>query len=147
MLLWACAGPVAAMLVLHGVGERFDRVSTRLRVLGATIAAVSPALFMLMRGGLRLEAWYLALGASVLLALVPWPALPAPTVRLRVVHRLSAAVLGLFILGHIVNQSLAFISVPWYAAMRNVMQAASQQSISYTVIAAAAALQIVTGRR
>ena len=145
MLLWACAGPVAAVLVLHGVGDRFNRVSTRLRVLGAVIAAVSAPLFMLMRGGQHLPAWYLALGVAVVLALVPWPALPAPTVRLRFVHRLSAALLGLFILGHVVNQSLAFISVPWYAAMRSVMQDASQQSISYAVIVAATAIQIVTG--
>jgi succinate dehydrogenase/fumarate reductase cytochrome b subunit len=145
MLLWACAGPLAAVLVLHGVGDRFDRVSTRLRVLGAVMAAVSPPLFLLMRGGQRLSWWYLALGASAVLALVPWPDLSGPPARLRSVHRLSAALLGVFVLAHIVNQSLAFISVPSYAAMRSVMQGASQQSISYAVIVTAASMQIVTG--
>jgi succinate dehydrogenase/fumarate reductase cytochrome b subunit len=146
MLLWACAGPLAAALVLHRFGDRVNRVSTRLRVVGAVMAAISPPLFMLIaRGGQHVPSWYVALGAAALLALVPWPDLSGPTVRLRSVHRLSAALLGIFILGHIVNQSLAFFSVPSYAAMRSVMQGASQQSISYAVIVTAAAIQILTG--
>jgi len=51
----------------------------------------------------------------------------------------------LFILGHIVNQSVGFVSVPSYAAMRGVMQLASEQSVSYVLIIAMVALQIFTG--
>lgn len=144
-VLWACAGPIVAALVLHGVAGSFDRISTRLRVLGAMMAVVTPPLFMLTRGAQSLSGWYGALGVAAVLALVPWPQLPVHTLRLRYVHRLSAAVLGFFVLAHIVNQSLAFVSVSLYAAMRSVMRVASQQSISYVIIVTAAGVQIATG--
>jgi len=66
-------------------------------------------------------------------------------VRLRSAHRLSAILLGVFIIGHIVNQSLAFVSVASYAAMRGAMRVATQQSISYTVIVTMVAMQMMTG--
>ena len=145
-LLWACAGPVVALAALHGTVDRFDRVLTRLRVLGALMATVSPPLFILIaRGGERLPAWYGAIAVTAVVALVPWPNVSGATGRLQFVHRFSAAVLGLFILGHIINQSLAFVSVPSYAGMRSGMRLATQQSISYVVILAAVAIQIVTG--
>ncbi|HVZ22819.1 MAG TPA: hypothetical protein VG871_17220 [Vicinamibacterales bacterium] len=144
-LLWACAGPLAAVLVLHGVADRFGRVSTRLRVLGAVVATISPPLFLLVARGQSVLPWYEVVVAAAALAVVPWPPLSGSIVRLRSAHRLSAALLGVFVLGHVVNQSLAFASVPSYAAMRGVMRLASQQSISYTVIVAAVALQIATG--
>src|SRR5262245_38914067 len=145
-LLWTCAGPSVAVLVLHRIGDRFDRVSTRLRVLGALLAVTTPPLFMLIaRAGRNLPSWYWALAVAAALALLPWPGLSIPTPRLRFTHRLSAAVLGVFVIGHIVNQSLAFISVPSYAAMRSVMRIASQESISYTLIVTTVAMQIVTG--
>jgi succinate dehydrogenase/fumarate reductase cytochrome b subunit len=145
-LLWACAGPVVALAVLHGNVDRFDRVLTRLRVLGALMATVSPPLFILIaRGGERLPTWYGAIAVTAVLALVPWPNVSGRTRRLQFVHRFSAAVLGVFILGHIVNQSLAFVSIPSYAGMRSVMRLATQQSISYVVILTAVAIQIVTG--
>jgi succinate dehydrogenase/fumarate reductase cytochrome b subunit len=144
-LLWACAGPVVALAVLRGTVDRFDRVRTRLRVLGALMATVSPPLFLLLRGGQGLSRWYGALALAAALALVPWPNLARSPRHLRFVHRLSALVLGVYILGHIVNQSVAFVSVESYAAMRSVMRLASQQSISYTVIVTAVAMQIVTG--
>ena len=144
-LLWACAGPVVAVVVLHGVIGRFDRLRTRLRVLGALLATISPPLFMLLRGGQNLSWWYVALVVAAGFALLPWPNVTGSPSRLRAAHRLSALVLGVFILGHIVNQSVAFVSVESYAAMRSVMRLATQQSISYTVILAAVAMQIVTG--
>jgi succinate dehydrogenase/fumarate reductase cytochrome b subunit len=64
---------------------------------------------------------------------------------MKTIHRLSALLLGVFLLGHVVNQAIAFFSVSSYAAMRSVMRLASQQSISYTVIVSAAAIQMVTG--
>jgi succinate dehydrogenase/fumarate reductase cytochrome b subunit len=64
---------------------------------------------------------------------------------MRFVHRLSATLLGVFVLGHVVNQALAFVSVPSYAAMRTVMRVASQQSISYAAIVTMVTLQVVTG--
>ena len=145
-LLWACAGPIIALAVLHGIVDRFDRVLTRLRVLGALMATVSPSLFLLIaRGEDRLPKWYAAIAITAVLALVPWPNISGRTRRLQFVHRFSAAVLGVFILGHVLNQSLAFVSVPSYAGMRSVMRLATQQSISYVVILAAVAIQIVTG--
>jgi hypothetical protein len=117
-----------------------------LRVLGSVIATITPSLFMLVaRGGQRLDWWYAAIAAAALLALVPWPGPAGSTPRLKRMHRLASGLLGLFILGHIVNQSVGFVSVPSYAAMRGVMQLASEQSVSYVLIIAMVALQIFTG--
>ena len=150
-LLLACAGPAVAVLVLregppaggpHDGGPHADR----LRVLGSVMATITPSLFMLVaRGGRRLDWWYAAIAAAALLALVPWPAPAGSTPRLKRMHRLASVLLGLFILGHIVNQSVGFVSVPSYAAMRGVMQLASEQSVSYVLIIAMVALQIFTG--
>jgi hypothetical protein len=145
-LLSACAGPAVAVLVMHRADDLFDRLSSRLRVLGAILATISPPLFMVVAlGGRRLDWWYGAIAASALFALVPWPAPRGSTPRLRRLHRLSSVLLGVFILGHIVNQSLGFVSVPSYAAMRGVMRLASEQSVSYFVIVAMVAMQILTG--
>jgi len=145
-LLGTCAGPAVAVLVMNGAGDRFDRLSSRVRVLGAILATISPSLFMVVaRGGQRLDWWYGAIAATTLLAVLPWPSPSGSTPRLRRLHRLSSALLGVFILGHIVNQSLGFVSVPSYAAMRGVMQLVSEQSVSYVLIIAMVALQIFTG--
>ena len=145
-LLWACAGPAVAVLAMNGADDRFDRLSSRVRVLGAILATICPSLFMVVaRGGQRLDWWYGAIAATTILAVLPWPAAAGSTPRLRRLHRLSSALLGLFILGHIVNQSVAFVSVPSYAAMRGVMRLASQQSVSYVAIVAMVVLQILTG--
>jgi hypothetical protein len=145
-LLSACAGPAVALLVMNDADGRFDRLLSRMRVLGAILATITPSLFMVVaRGGRRLDWWYGAIAASAMLALVPWPSLSGSTPRLRQLHRLSSALLGAFILGHIVNQSLGFVSVPSYAAMRGVMLLASEQSISYLVIVTMVVVQILTG--
>jgi len=145
-LLWACAGPAVAVLVMNGADDRLDRLSSRVRVLGAILATISPSLFMVVaRGGRRLDWWYGAIAATTILAVLPWPSPSGSTPRLRRLHRLSSALLGVFILGHIVNQSLGFVSVPSYAAMRGVMQLASEQSVSYVVIVTMVVTQILTG--
>jgi hypothetical protein len=145
-VLWACAGPLAAMLALHRLAGGLDRVSARLRVLGAIMATIAPPLFLLVAGGQHARSWYAVMAGAAVLALVPWRPFASPrTLRLRPVHRLSAVVLGIFVLGHVIDQSLAFASVPSYAAMRGVMRLASQQSISYAVIVAAVAVQILSG--
>ena len=145
-LFWACVGPAVAVLVMNAADDRFDRLLSRVRVLGAILATISPSLFMLVaRGGRRLDWWYGAIAAIAILALVPWPSPGGSTPRPRRLHRLSSALLGVFILGHIVNQSLGFVSVPSYAAMRGVMQLASEQSVSYLVIVTMVVMQIVTG--
>jgi succinate dehydrogenase/fumarate reductase cytochrome b subunit len=144
-LLWACAGPLIAIGVLHGISDRFDRASTRLLALGALMATISPPLFLLVsRPGSGLWPWYGTLAMAAVVAPLPWPQTARSTLPLTV-HRLSALLLGVFLLGHVVNQAIAFFSVSSYAAMRSVMRLASQQSISYTVIVAAAAIQMVTG--
>jgi succinate dehydrogenase/fumarate reductase cytochrome b subunit len=144
-LLLACAGPAVAVLVLRESPAGGPHAN-RLRVLGSVMATITPSLFMLVaRGGRRLDWWYAAIAAAALLALVPWPAPAGSTPRLKRMHRLASVLLGLFILGHIVNQSIGFVSVPSYAAMRGVMQLASEQSVSYVLIIAMVALQIFTG--
>jgi len=145
-LLWACAGPLVAIGVLHGISDRFDRASTRLLALGALMATISPPLFLLVsRPGGSLWPWYGTLAVAAVVAPLPWPQTARSTVPLLTVHRLSALLLGLFLLGHVVNQAIAFFSVSSYAAMRSIMRLASQQSVSYTVIVGAAAIQMLTG--
>ena len=145
-LLLACAGPAVAVLVLREGPPAGRPYVDRLRVLGSVMATITPSLFMLVaRGGRRLDWWYAAIAAVALLALVPWPSPAGSTPRLKRMHRLASVLLGLFILGHIVNQSVGFVSVPSYAAMRGVMQLASEQSVSYVLIIAMVALQIFTG--
>jgi succinate dehydrogenase/fumarate reductase cytochrome b subunit len=144
-LMWACAGPFVAMLALQRMPDRFDSVFARLRAVGALLAAIGPALFLLLaRAGLGLPLWYGALALAVLPALVRWPdSVRSP--RLLYLHRFSALVLTFFVLGHIVNQALAFVSIESYSAMRSVMRLASQQSISYMVIVTSVAVQIASG--
>jgi hypothetical protein len=144
-LLWACAGPAIAVVALQRGRNRFDRLTTRLRVLGAVLATVTPPLFLVVRAGQLLDWWYGAIAVAALLALVPWPVSAGSTPRLKRLHRLSSLLLGVYILAHIVNQSLAFVSVESYAAMRGVMRLASQQSVSYVAIVAMVAMQIATG--
>jgi succinate dehydrogenase/fumarate reductase cytochrome b subunit len=145
-LLLACASPAVAVLVLREGPPAGRSYVDRLRVLGSVMATITPSLFMLVaRGGRRLDWWYAAIAAVALLALVPWPSPAGSTPRLKRMHRLTSVLLGLFILGHIVNQSVGFVSVPSYAAMRGVMQLASEQSVSYVLIIAMVALQIFTG--
>jgi succinate dehydrogenase/fumarate reductase cytochrome b subunit len=145
-LLWACAGPLIAISVLHGISDSFDRASTRLLALGALMATISPPLFLLVsRPGATLWPWYGTLAMAAVVAPLPWPQTTRSTLPMKTIHRLSALLLGVFLLGHVVNQAIAFFSVSSYAAMRSVMRLASQQSISYTVIVSAAAIQMVTG--
>jgi succinate dehydrogenase/fumarate reductase cytochrome b subunit len=145
-VLWACAGPLVAIGILHGIADSFDRVSTRLRAVGALMAVISPPLFLLVsRPGSGLWPWYGAVSVAAIVALFPWPETAPSTVHLLFVHRLSALLLGVFLLGHVINQAIAFFSVPSYAAVRSVMRLASQQSVSYVVIVSSVAIQMVTG--
>ena len=143
-VLWACAGPLVAIGTLHGIADSFNRASTRLRALGALMAVISPPLFLLV-SRLGLWPWYGAISLAAVVALFPWPETAPSTVRLLFVHRLSASLLGVFVLGHVINQAIAFFSVPSYAAVRSVMRLASQQRVSYAVILSAVAIQMVTG--
>jgi succinate dehydrogenase/fumarate reductase cytochrome b subunit len=143
-VLWACAGPLVAIGSLHGIADSFNRASTRLRALGALMAAISPPLFLLVaRRGLL--PWYGAISLATVVALLPWPETAPSKVRLVFVHRLSALLLGVFLLGHVINQAIGFFSVPSYAAVRSVMRLASQHRFSYVVILSAVAIQMVTG--
>jgi succinate dehydrogenase/fumarate reductase cytochrome b subunit len=152
-LMWACAGPFLAVFALNRmVPDRGARTSTRLLVAGALMAAISPALFLFVSRlnvsasfNLGLWSWYGAIALGSLVALFHWPNTFRSTLRFSYVHRLSAVVLAVFVLGHVVNQALAFISVPAYTSMRSVMRVASHQPAIYTLIVAAVAIQIVTG--
>ena len=151
-LVWACAGPGLAVFALNRVADRGSRLSTRVLVMGALMAAISPSLFLLvsrMNASLSsnsgLWSWYGAIAVGSVVALFHWPRTFRSTERLSHVHRLSAVILTVFVFAHVVNQALAFVSVPAYTAMRSVMRVASQQPASYALIVAAVAIQIVTG--
>lgn len=151
-LMWACAGPFLAVFALNHVADRGARRSTRVLVIGALMAAISPSLFLLvsrvngsLSSNLGLWSWYGVIAVGLLVALFRWPRTSRSTARLSSVHRLSAVILTVFVLAHVVNQALAFVSVPAYSAMRSVMRVASQQPVTYTLIVAAVAIQIVTG--
>jgi succinate dehydrogenase/fumarate reductase cytochrome b subunit len=152
-LIWACAGPFLAVFAMNRMAvDRFERASTRMLVVGALMAAISSSLFLLvsrvsvsLSSNLGLWAWYCAIALASLAALFRWPNTFRSTSRFLYVHRLSALVLTVFVLAHIINQALAFISLPAYTAMRSVMRVASQQPVSYTVMVAAVAIQIASG--
>jgi succinate dehydrogenase/fumarate reductase cytochrome b subunit len=152
-VVWACAGPFLAAFALNRMtADRFDALSTRLLVVGSVMAATSPGLFLLVsRVNVSLSlnigvwSWYCALALASLVALFRWRATSHSTARFLYLHRLSALFLTVFVLGHIINQSLAFISLPAYAAMRSVMRLVSQQPVSYALTVAAVAIQIVSG--
>ncbi|HVZ21687.1 MAG TPA: hypothetical protein VG871_11520 [Vicinamibacterales bacterium] len=153
-LTWACAGPLVSALALKawagldaGRGAR-----ARLVVVGAVLAAVTPALFVIVRAvdarlgsQAGLWSWYGVLGAAAFGALCPWPRVRTSTQRIVAVHRWSALFLTIFLLGHVVNQVLGFLSPPSYAAMRSVMRLASEYELTYVLIVAAVAIQLATG--
>ena len=151
--LWACAGPFVATFALNRLTPGgFQRASTRLLVLGALMAAISPSAYLLVSRAdtssslnLGLGSWAGALALSTVFAGFRWPSYSYSTARFQYVHRISALVLTVFVLGHVVNQALAFVSVPAYDAMRSVMRVASRDPVMYTVIVAAVALQMATG--
>jgi len=152
-LAWTCAGPLVAVLSLNQLpADGFERVSARVLVLGALIAAVSPALYLLVSRvdtslslDLGLWSWFSAVGLTSLLTLVRWPHWPRSTGGFLYVHRLSALLLTVFVLGHVVNQAIAFVSLSSYAAMRSVMRVVSTDPVMYAVVVTAVAIQVVSG--
>jgi succinate dehydrogenase/fumarate reductase cytochrome b subunit len=153
-LLWACAGPFLAAFALNRMAAdwRGARASTRVLVAGALMAAISPALYLLVSRlnvslslGPGLWSWYGVIALASLSALLPWPRAFYSKARFSYVHRLSALVLTVFVLGHVINQALAFISLPAYTAMRSVMRVASHEPAIYTLIVVAVGIQIATG--
>jgi succinate dehydrogenase/fumarate reductase cytochrome b subunit len=152
-LLWSCAGPLVAVFALNRLADRHrERASTRALLVGALLAAISPALFLLVaRVNVSLSSnpglwtWYGVITLGSLLALVRWPRTIYSSSRFSFVHRISAVLLAVFVLAHVVNQALAFVSLPAYTAMRSVMRVASRQPATYTLIVAAVAIQIATG--
>jgi succinate dehydrogenase/fumarate reductase cytochrome b subunit len=121
------------------------------------MAAISPSLFLFvsrandsMSVNLGMTLWYGVITLAALLSLFRWPGASEATAHSRAgrflyVHRLAAVVLAVFVLAHVINQALAFISVSSYTAMRNVMRVASQQPASYLLLVGAVAIQIATG--
>lgn len=151
-LVWACGGPFLAMLVLNRVAvNRGDRAVTRLLVGGALMATITPALYPLLYrvfGPLPIAggpSWYGAVALGALLAFIPWPNRPSRNARFLYVHRVSAVIATVYVLAHVINQALAFVSVPSYTAMRNVMRLASEYPATHTLIVAAVAIQVATG--
>jgi succinate dehydrogenase/fumarate reductase cytochrome b subunit len=153
-LIWACAGPFLAVFALNRsvTDRRSEPASRRVLIAGAVMAAISPALFLFVSRvnvsfslNLGLWSWYGAIVLGSLMAMVRWPNAFRSTSRFLYVHRISAMVLAVFVLAHVVNQSLAFISLPAYTMMRGVMRVASRQPAMYALIVASVAIQIATG--
>ena len=153
-LLWACAGPFLAAFALNRMAAdwRGERASTRVLVAGALMAAISPALYLLVARlnaslslGSGVWSWYAVIALASLAAWLPWPQVFYSKARFSYVHRLSALILTVFVLGHVINQALAFISLPAYTAMRSVMRVASHEPAIYTLIVVAVGIQIATG--
>lgn len=146
-LMWACAGPVIAASALKQMGtESLERAPTRLLVCGALMAAISPALFLfLSHVQPGLPYWYAVILLTSLPAVFRWRRVRRSSALWVRVHRLSALVLGVFVLAHIFNQALAFVSIASYAAMRSVMRVASQEPVTYALLVGAVTIQIVTG--
>jgi len=150
-LIWACAGPFLAMSAMNRF-ESHSGLSTRLLVFGALMAAISPALFLFVSRvdaslalNLGVWAWYGALAVAALAAMVRWPDTSYSKEQLSYVHRLTALFLTVFVLAHVINQALAFVSLASYTAMRGVMRGASQQPATYALLVAAVVIQITTG--
>ena len=124
----------------------------RVLVVGAVLAAISPTLFPLVSRvneslslNLGVTLWYCVIALGAFTALFRWPTASDSTGPFLYVHRLTALVLTVFVLAHVVNQALAFISLSSYTAMRDVMRVASQQPASYVLLVGSVAIQIVTG--
>jgi succinate dehydrogenase/fumarate reductase cytochrome b subunit len=150
--MWACAGPFVAIFALNRmIVDHGERASIRVLVFGALTATISPSLFLFVSRvnvspslNLGLSLWYCAITLAALMALFHWQTSHSTT-RFLYFHRLSALVLTVFVLAHIINQAFAFVSLSSYTMMRNVMRLASQQPASYTLIVGAVAIQIATG--
>ena len=156
-LMWACVGPLLAICALNHLSfDRGAQASTRVLVVGAVMAAISPSLFLFVSRAndglsvnLGMTLWYGVITLAALLSLFRRPGVSESTASTRAerflyVHRLSALVLAVFVLAHVINQALAFISVSSYTAMRNVMRMASEQPASYLLLLGAVAIQIAT---
>jgi len=151
MLIWACAGPFLAISALNRLVSH-SGASTRLLVFGALMAAICPALFLFVSrvdASLALNrgvwAWYGTLAIVALVALVRWPDTSYSKEQLSYVHRLTAVLLTVFVLAHVINQALAFVSLSSYTAMRGVMRVASQHPATYALLVGAVVIQITTG--
>ena len=143
-------GPVAAWLALDYLDRRgLDRDRNRLVVHGALVAAVTPALFTGVRriGSNQFVAWYVATVLVALAALLPISAsgTVASLAKFRHIHATSAVVLAAFALAHVLNHSVAIVSLATNTAMLNVLRLAYRQNIGQTILIAAVAVQVCTG--
>lgn len=145
VLLWTLSGPGIAVLVLNAIRDRGDDVRRRFVALGALLATVSPALFILTaRSGLGLPLWYATTALGAIAAFLPLPEL-AESARLCRIHRFSGVAIALFAAGHIVNQAAAIVSVPAHAAVADVLRSVYRQPLVEMSLLAAIALQVMTG--
>lgn len=143
-------GPVAGWLALNWLDrDGLDRSRNRLLVHGALLAAVTPALFTGVRriGGNQFVAWYVTTVLVALAALLPISASAAVAslAKFRHIHATSAVVLAAFALAHVLNHSVAIVSLATNTAMLNALRLVYRQNIGQTVLVAAVALQVCTG--
>ena len=149
-IVWSVAGPVAGWLALNYLDRNgLERSRHRLAMHGALLAAVTPALFTAMRkiSSNELVGWYLvtALAAAAALLPVSEPASLASATKFRHIHASSAIVLASFALAHVLNHSLAIISLGMNTAALHVLRLVYRQNVGQTILIAAVAVQVCTG--
>lgn len=146
-LMWAFAGPFAALLALQGIqGSWTNRPAHRFIAYGALAATVSPALFNLMsRTDSVLVAWYVAIALVFAVGMLPVPQSAASTTKLRRIHRASGILILLFVAAHVANHLFAIVSVTTHAAVLDVLRTAYRQPIVEIVLLAAIAFQVGSG--
>lgn len=145
-LAFTCAGPFVAAFALNRMAVDFKWFSTRLFAGGAMVASATPGLYLFVARVLPgLAGWYVALAATALVSLLPWPTTPRSTKYVLVVHRLSAAVITVFALTHVANQLVGFVSESTYAAALAFLREGYHQPIAEWALLTSAAVQIFTG--
>ena len=149
-IAWSVAGPVAAWLALNYLDRNeLDRSRNRLVVNGALLAAVTPPLFTAMRriNSNQLMVWYLVTAFAALAALLPVSdsANFGAVTKFRHIHASSAIVVAIFALAHVLNHSLAIISLETHRAVLNALRFVYRQNVGQTILIAAVAVQACTG--
>jgi hypothetical protein len=149
-IAWSVAGPFAGWLALNYLDrQQLDRGRNRLVVHGALLAAVTPPLFSLVGkfGINELLAWYLLMAFAALAAWAPVSesSSVASMAGFRHVHASSAIVLGVFVMAHVFNHSLAIVSLGTHTAVLHVLRLVYRQRIGEIILVTAVVVQVCTG--
>jgi hypothetical protein len=143
-------GPLAGWLALNYLDRNgLERSQNRLLVHGALLAAVTPPLFTAMRkiSSNQLVAWYVTAACVGLAAFLPYSSSVSAvsSSKFRQTHATSAIVLATFALAHVVNHSVAIVSLEMNRVVLNALRLVYRENIAQAVLIAAVAVQVITG--